>query len=57
MYSAFLYRLSHDETGAAATEYGLIAALIAVVLIAALDSMGSSLSEVLRSANGHFKAD
>jgi len=33
-----------DESGATAIEYGLIAALIAVALIAALGSLGTSLS-------------
>jgi len=33
-----------DESGATAIEYGLIAALIAVVIITALTSIGSSLN-------------
>jgi pilus assembly protein Flp/PilA len=33
-----------DESGATAIEYGLIAALIAVVIITALTSVGTSLS-------------
>ena len=56
MYSASLTRLFRDETGAAAVEYGLIAALVAVVLIAALDSIGSSLSAVMTSAGGNLKS-
>ena len=56
MYSASLIRLFRDETGAAAVEYGLIVALIAVVLIAALDSIGSSLSAVMTSAGGNLKS-
>jgi pilus assembly protein Flp/PilA len=56
MYSASLCRLFRDEAGAAAVEYGLIVALVAVVLIATLDSMGSSLSEVMTSANGNLKS-
>lgn len=35
-----------DESGATAIEYGLIAALIAVALIAALETMGGSLSNM-----------
>jgi pilus assembly protein Flp/PilA len=56
MYSASLYRLFGDETGAAAVEYGLIVALVAVVLIAALDSIGSSLSAVVAGASGNLKS-
>lgn len=33
-----------DETGATAIEYGLIAALVAVALIVALEALGTSLS-------------
>jgi pilus assembly protein Flp/PilA len=37
-------KLFADESGATAIEYGLIAALIAVVIITALTSVGTSLS-------------
>jgi pilus assembly protein Flp/PilA len=37
-------RFVRDESGATAIEYGLIAALIAVVIITALTSVGTSLS-------------
>lgn len=40
-----LNRFAKDESGATAIEYGLIAALIAVVLIGALTLVGGSLSE------------
>ena len=36
-------RFLDDETGATAIEYGLIAALIAVVIITAVTSVGSNL--------------
>lgn len=36
-------RYMKDESGATAIEYGLIAALISVVIIAVLTSVGSSL--------------
>ena len=42
--SQFLNRFVNDESGATAIEYGLIAALVAVVLVAALTAMGSKLS-------------
>ena len=38
-----LNRFAKDESGATAIEYGLIAALIAVVIIAALGAVGTSL--------------
>ncbi len=37
-------RFSRDDSGATAIEYGLIAALIAVVLIGALSLVGTSLN-------------
>jgi pilus assembly protein Flp/PilA len=37
-------RFVRDESGATAIEYGLIAALIAVVVITALTTIGSNLS-------------
>lgn len=39
----FVTRFLKDESGATAIEYGLIAALIAVVLVTALTAVGSSL--------------
>ncbi|MGE8396334.1 MAG: Flp family type IVb pilin [Comamonas sp.] len=45
MKSAILNFL-RDEEGATAIEYGLIAALIAVVAIAAMTSVGGSLSGI-----------
>jgi pilus assembly protein Flp/PilA len=35
-----------DESGASAVEYGLLVALIAVVLIAAVSALGTSISQV-----------
>ncbi len=43
---AALSRLVRDESGATAIEYGLIAALISVVIIAAITTVGTSLSTV-----------
>lgn len=39
----FMKKLRRDEEGATAIEYGLIAALIAIALIGALDTVGDSL--------------
>ncbi|MDP3491888.1 MAG: Flp family type IVb pilin [Hyphomonadaceae bacterium] len=38
--SKFVVRFARDETGATAIEYGLIAGLIALVLVAALTTLG-----------------
>jgi len=37
-------RFTNDESGATAIEYGLIAALIAVVIIGAVTTLGTTLS-------------
>jgi pilus assembly protein Flp/PilA len=42
--SKFVTRFLKDESGATAIEYGLIAALIAAVLITALTMIGTELS-------------
>ena len=42
--SQFARRLFKDESGATAIEYGLIAALIAVVIIGALQALGGNLN-------------
>jgi len=41
----FVSRFMKDESGATAIEYGLIAALIAVVLVTALGAIGTALNE------------
>ena len=40
----FMSRFVRDESGATAIEYGLIAALVAVVLVTALGALGTNLS-------------
>ena len=42
--SKFVTRLMKDESGATAIEYGLIVALIAVVIIGAVTAVGTNLS-------------
>jgi len=42
-------RFVRDESGATAIEYGLIAALIAVVIIGAVTAVGTSLSTTFTS--------
>jgi len=54
-FSKLMTRFTRDETGATAIEYGLIAALIAVVIIGALTLLGTTLetkfNEVSNSLN------
>ncbi len=45
-------RFIKDESGATAIEYGLIAALIAVVLIVSLQTVSSSLSSTFTNIAG-----
>ena len=42
--SKFVTRFLKDESGATAIEYGLIAALISVVIIGALTTLGTNLN-------------
>jgi pilus assembly protein Flp/PilA len=48
----FFSRLLNDESGATAIEYGLIASLIAVVIIGATRTMGTKLSATFTNVNG-----
>lgn len=43
--SKFVTRFLKDESGATAIEYGLIVALIAVVIIAAVTALGTTLND------------
>ena len=47
MVNAFLTRLMRDESGASAIEYGLLIALVAVALVAALDSFGGTMTSTI----------
>jgi len=47
----FVARFLKDESGATAIEYGLIAALVAVVLVTALTAMGTKLSGTFDSVS------
>ena len=50
---AFAIRFLADESGATAIEYGLIAALIAVVIITAVTKIGTNLKTTFNNvANG-----
>ncbi len=50
-----LKRFLRDETGATAIEYGLIAALIAVVIISAVTTLGTTLSTKFRNISNAVK--
>ena len=45
----FINKFAKDESGATAIEYGLIAALIAVVIIGALQLLGGNMSTAFTS--------
>jgi len=47
-------RFLKDESGATAIEYGLIAALIAVVIIAAVTTLGDNLSTTFENVAGEL---
>jgi pilus assembly protein Flp/PilA len=47
-------RFMNDESGATAIEYGLIAALIAVGIIAAATTLGGSLSNLFGRISGQL---
>lgn len=47
-------RFMNDESGATAIEYGLIAALIAVGIIAAATMLGGSLSSLFERISGRL---
>jgi pilus assembly protein Flp/PilA len=48
--SKFISRFAKDESGATAIEYGLIVALIAVVIISAVTTLGKNLNSSLGTA-------
>jgi len=48
-------RFVRDESGATAIEYGLIAALIAVVIITGVTAVGTSLSTTFSNLSGKLK--
>lgn len=52
----FMKRFAQDESGATAIEYGLIAALIAVVIIAGATTVGTSLRTKFNSISSAVNA-
>ena len=53
-YVMALIELQRDEKGVTALEYGLIAALIAVVIIGAVTTLGGNLSATFTNVAGQF---
>ncbi len=49
-------KLFKDNTGATAIEYGLIAALIAVAAIAAMQGLGTSLNKTFNNVSSKMTA-
>jgi pilus assembly protein Flp/PilA len=47
-------RFAKDESGATAIEYGLIAALVAVAIIAALTTLGTNLGRIFNRVSGNL---
>ena len=51
----FALRFWRDESGATAIEYGLIAAGISIVIIAAVNGLGTNLSSKFDTINNSLK--
>ena len=52
----FLARFAHDESGATAIEYGLIAALIGVAIVAGAGLVGTNLNAMFNGIAGKLVA-
>ena len=52
--SKFISRFAKDESGATAIEYGLIVALIAVVLLSALQLLGGKIGNTFNNIAGNM---
>ena len=55
--SKFIKQFLNDESGATAIEYGLIAALIAVVIITGVTLVGTSLETTFTNIAGNLGGD
>lgn len=53
---ALVSRFLNDESGATAIEYGLIASLIAVAIIAAATTLGTNISNTFNNVADHLTA-
>jgi len=50
-----LTRFTHDESGATAIEYGLIAALISIAAVAAMGTLGTALSSLFGTISTNLR--
>lgn len=53
----FFKKLARDEQGATAIEYGLIAALIAVAAVAAMGTLGNTLSDTFNAVESDMATE
>ena len=51
---SFLNKLLRDESGATAMEYGLIAALVAIIIVSSLGSVGAKLKNTLNTVSSNL---
>lgn len=51
LYTNLMIRLRNDEKGATAVEYGIMVALIAVVIIIAVSTLGGTLTNLFEDVN------
>ena len=52
---SFVARFAQDESGATAIEYGLIAALIGVAIVAGAGLVGTNLGALFNNIAGHVQ--
>jgi pilus assembly protein Flp/PilA len=52
-----IMRFLRDESGATAVEYGLLTALISVVIMGSLNALGASLSNTFSTVTTQLAAD
>ena len=52
--TTFMKRFLQDESGATAIEYGLIAALISVVIVGAVGAIGTKLNTAFETISGEL---
>jgi len=52
LYTNFMIRLRNSEKGATAVEYGIMVALIAVVIIVAVSLLGNNLTGLFNNVAG-----
>jgi len=54
MLKSFFAKLQSDDKGATAIEYGLIAALVSIVVITALTTVGTNLTTLFTNVASHL---